>query len=153
MRISDWSSDVCSSDLHQRITIQVHGKSRDDRVEGALSRRHLVRMAGLKREAGAAVLQRNSGIGNDDARPKPLVIGLNERHHHPVLIGRRQAYGAAGPRLALTGIASMIGIDQLRTLLQIGGIEKSLRRGPPPIAITSDARRVGKGVVRYVTIR
>src|SRR3546814_9062010 len=83
-------------------------------------------MAGLKREAGAAVLQRNSGIGNDDARPKPLVIGLNERHHHPVLIGRRQAYGAAGPRLAMTGIASMIGIDKLRTLLQIGGIEKCI---------------------------
>src|SRR3546814_3382202 len=67
---------------HQRITIQVHGKSRDDRVEGALSRRHLVRMAGLKREAGAAVLQRNSGIGNDDARPKPLVIGLNRSEEH-----------------------------------------------------------------------
>src|SRR3546814_6088151 len=55
MRISDWSSDVCSSDLIEEIPIAagvaVVGPARDGRI---IAQDHLARRLGLRREAEIA---------------------------------------------------------------------------------------------------
>ncbi len=108
------------------LLFEIRGEARNDRAEWALARRDLVHMSRLEREADAAVLQRDAGTGNDDARSETLVVGLDERHHHPAVIRRREADRAAGPRFAMAGITGAIGIDQLRTLAQIRLVEKRL---------------------------
>ena len=54
-----------------------------------------VRMACLQRETCAPVLQGDPCAGDNDSRPEPFVIGLDEGDHHPVVIGGRQIDGAA----------------------------------------------------------
>src|SRR3546814_11689951 len=83
MRISDWSSDVCSSDLHERegdyhtlVRVSVQGRDGERSVAGTLfSNRtpRLVEMFGIKVEAD---LEGNMlYIVNED---KPGFIGRSE---------------------------------------------------------------------------
>src|SRR3546814_5078764 len=60
MRISDWSSDVCSSDLHSPRHKQQRGRSMDFRNVDKLNRRDMIR--------GAAML----GAGATLIAPLPL---------------------------------------------------------------------------------
>src|SRR3546814_1569981 len=68
MRISDWSSDVCSSDL----AIHTYGPARDFRAAGicvVAAAQHLRTAADLREAAGTADLAREGSV--DAARGQP----------------------------------------------------------------------------------
>src|SRR3546814_6102026 len=70
MRISDWSSDVCSSDLLARLLRQRLGGRRGFFHQGAVALRHLVHAAHSRvdlLEAGG-LLARGGGDLGDDVR-------------------------------------------------------------------------------------
>src|SRR3546814_18616386 len=76
MRISDWSSDVCSSDLIEPgadVIGMAHGR-RDAEARAAEGRRHfgdeLLARIGLRPEATAQVAREASGM----ARPMPQLM-------------------------------------------------------------------------------
>src|SRR3546814_14636673 len=66
MRISDWSSDVCSSDLAD-IGLRPLDRRRDDMV------------AGLERQAVADQAGRHGRPGVDDDVPEPVALARRER--------------------------------------------------------------------------
>src|SRR3546814_3484963 len=81
MRISDWSSDVCSSDL-RGITLAFNTVAGDtEGIETAFARHHAQRIAGQARQR-THVLSDIGGLGRLDRR-------LPGRHHAmPAQIGR-----------------------------------------------------------------
>ena len=54
--------------------------------------------AGSRREAVAAVLQRDARAGHDHARAEAQVVALDEADHHAVAVGRGEVDGAAARR-------------------------------------------------------
>src|SRR3546814_19524400 len=101
MRISDWSSDVCSSDLHQRHHRLDHGHAADAdawivaALGGDFGRR-TVAIDCLYRG------QDRTGRFARDAQP-PRLHGRTAAHEPAGLIG--EAIGAVGARAHRTGLA------------------------------------------------
>jgi hypothetical protein len=81
-----------------------------------------------QREAPAAVLQRDAGVGHHHARAEALEVGLDQRHHHPALVGRGEVGRAAAVRLAGAG-ATARAMD--RPAWRAGGGTRD-RAGAPP---------------------
>ena len=77
-------------------------------MEGALARRDVVRVAGLQREAEAAVLQRDACARHDDAAAEAPVVRLDERDHHAVGVGGAEVDGAALGGLTGAGLESAL---------------------------------------------
>ncbi len=99
------------------------GEPRDDRVERPLAPRHDVGMLGPRGEPGAAVLQRDAGVGDDDPRAEAVVVGLDEGHHPPLVVGGGQVDGAAAGRQSVTGLAGALGVEQRGAGRHVGGVE------------------------------
>src|SRR3546814_8392413 len=98
MRISDWSSDVCSSDLSKR-TAQFVGRHFGDDIERAARRvatkkyalwaaQHLyafdveqvlIARCGA-RDIDAVVMNRRAGVGCDTKRGSPNPASIDDRH-------------------------------------------------------------------------
>src|SRR3546814_5307178 len=58
MRISDWSSDVCSSDLDDRHGFLAHGPHMTPQLDANGRLRHLLTLEGLPRDTLVALLDR-----------------------------------------------------------------------------------------------
>src|SRR5207248_8472704 len=89
-------------------------EARNDRVKGSLAAGDLIRMPRFEYEAGAAILQRDAGRRHDDAGSESHVVRLDQRNHHPPLIGRTEINGASAGRRAGTEVLRARSIDQLR---------------------------------------
>ena len=109
---------------HLRRAVGVHGKGRDDGVRGALARPHLVGVTGFGAEAMAAVLQADAGARHHHAGAKAHVVGLDEGHHHPLGVGRRQVHRAAAPRRAVDRGAGALAVDQRGALAQVLALQQ-----------------------------
>src|SRR3546814_9475730 len=107
MRISDWSSDVCSSDL-------------------ALAGTHLVPMPRRQRKTATAVVQSYACSWYDDTGSEALVVGLYERHHHAVAVGRCQVNRSALRWQAGSRCARGVRVDELGPFAQVAAIEQML---------------------------
>ncbi len=118
-------------------------EARDERVEGALPRRHRVRQPGGEGEAGAAVVEREARSRHHHAGAELVEQRVDERDHVPVLVGDRQvdrlAGGAGGAgvgaehRLAQVDVAPTLGDegirqDRLRLERQVLGVAVVLRQ-------------------------
>src|SRR3546814_9490799 len=81
MRISDWSSDVCSSDLLSRsaLTAQLHRSALDP----APAARTLIFARVLDRLADAARVGVGAGRGEDDSEPAVVFGRFAQRHARP----------------------------------------------------------------------
>ena len=73
-------------------------ETRDDGVKRPFPWCDLVRMTGLQGESPAAIVQSDTGVGHHDARAEALEVGLDEGHHHAVLVSGRQVHRAAAVR-------------------------------------------------------
>ena len=67
----------------------------DDRVEGTLRRRQLVRVTGNAAEPGAAVLEHHAGRRRDDPGAERLIDALDKGYRHAIPIHHAQVGGAA----------------------------------------------------------
>ncbi len=99
-------------------------KPGNDGVEGTLARADLVRMPGLQAESGAAILQADAGAGHHDAGAEAHVIGLDERKHHPFLVGGGEVDGAALLRHARPHDLGAFHVDRFGALREIGVVEE-----------------------------
>src|SRR3546814_10707473 len=100
MRISDWSSDVCSSDLSKR-TAQFVGRHFGDDIERAARRvatqkyalwaahhlyafdvEHVLIARCGARDIDAVVINRRAGVGCDHKRGSPIPAKIYDRHRH-----------------------------------------------------------------------
>src|SRR3546814_1454439 len=84
MRISDWSSDVCSSDLH---ILNENGDRHGDTSRKSAARRIMAAQQQIKRE-------------NNDCRKQPLHDDLRSQH----VIGDGVAGGAMGTGVVRSGL-------------------------------------------------
>src|SRR3546814_1398054 len=73
MRISDWSSDVCSSDLH--------ALARHDRIGLEAHHPERIGCARLEREVVHLVVEQHAGARRHQARAVQQVDGLGGRDH------------------------------------------------------------------------
>src|SRR3546814_18380870 len=115
MRISDWSSDVCSSDLHRRLGDQHrrfalhHRASRGAEHQSAM----LGRLERLARDERADErLDQPRLLARDDAEDRELVVPAADN----ALIAPPRQY-----RLDMSGAKALPGaIERADTLMQIG---------------------------------
>src|SRR3546814_7948795 len=77
MRISDWSSDVCSSDLHQALQERLLN----------LDVGHAVELHGVGGQAEEATLERDALVGDPHAHGQRFEP-IDQRHHPEREIGR-----------------------------------------------------------------
>src|SRR3546814_14820186 len=95
MRISDWSSDVCSSDLLSRV-LRVPPRARGaDRARGAAARGAAHHLAAALRAAA----QQGAAAGLDDS-PRPLPLRPPGRAQAAARPGRRRPAPASRRRAA-----------------------------------------------------
>src|SRR3546814_1594569 len=79
MRISDWSSDVCSSDLPAvRIGVAVAEAGLERRAGGMAAK--IERRGARQRRAAAEMIVDEQPEPQHPARPQPLAIGQDETH-------------------------------------------------------------------------
>ncbi len=78
-------------------------EARDQGMERALSWREEIGVALDKREATAAILQREACSRYDDVGAERIKRGLDEAHHHPVGVGGAEIGGIAAQRIANLG--------------------------------------------------
>src|SRR3546814_2674854 len=83
MRISDWSSDVCSSDLEE----QARRPGPADRRDPRRGHQQRLPVAGGARAAGVRAAAR--GV-DDDPRPGPGLLDRHRVHHQPPGVGARR---------------------------------------------------------------
>ena len=108
---------------HDRFSRARH-EGGDDAVHRTFAASHLVRVAGGVDKAEAAVVQRDTRPGYDEARAKALVVGLDERDHAPLRIGGAQVDGATRGRRAGRVGSCPRGVDQLGAFFRVGGVEQ-----------------------------
>src|SRR5262249_8852075 len=77
-----------------------HQHAGDDRVERPPSGRKPVRVPPREREARAAVLERDAGVGGADAGAEAVVQALDEGARHAPLVHHAEVDGAARRQLA-----------------------------------------------------
>ena len=75
-----------------------------------------------------AVLQADAKLWLDAARTKAHVVALNEAHHHAVLVGGAEVYGAALHRVTSAEVLRLFHINQLRARGQVRGGQHLLGR-------------------------
>src|SRR3546814_17012573 len=75
MRISDWSSDVCSSDLDILVCAHAHRMIVPHRLCGALESKPLAVGAIVDRPAGETFVETRDGDRQDDRHDKPRKTG------------------------------------------------------------------------------
>src|SRR5690348_6344629 len=99
-------------------------KARNDRMERAFAAADQVRMTGLQRESGTAVLQADAGSRHDNAGTEAHVVRLNQRHHHPTLVSCSEVDGATRRRRAVTEVLRTGAVDQTCSRGEIAAIEQ-----------------------------
>src|SRR3546814_10156714 len=101
MRISDWSSDVCSSDLRARRTPCLHDCAQLRTIVAArdvAGKARVVRQLGPPDQVRPAAKDRRT----DDLGDDPAVAGAKQ-------VGRSRAIGPIADRLALDAVERMVG--------------------------------------------
>jgi len=99
-------------------------KAGNDRVEWPFSAGDLIRMSGRRYESDASIVHRDPRPSNDDTRAEPVVVRLDERDHHAVLIGSGKIHRAVVTGLARTGRSDAVEVDGHRELVQTRRVEK-----------------------------
>src|SRR6185503_1922920 len=95
-------------EAHHRLSL-ARDEARNDRLVGTLARSDAVRVARLEHEGRRAVLQRDT-VGYY-ARAESHVVRLDEGHHHPRGVRRREIHRTALGRLAGAELLRALGID------------------------------------------
>src|SRR3546814_9927751 len=107
MRISDWSSDVCSSDLHGRIGAQYAGAQADGVNKGQFRKSVKLRLReaafGSDQERGGASPEGVGEVGDRPCRPRfradqkgpPVVPAVQEIRHRERLQHLRTVDGTS----------------------------------------------------------
>src|SRR3546814_2245568 len=121
MRISDWSSDVCSSDLAQHVQVQ---RAREPVLEAAGRVRGLV--LEVEADAGEAVELQPQQVGVGRARG--LAAQLFERVDGPVAQGGVAAHGASRSEEHTSELQSLMRISYAVFCLK----KKNKTRTPKP---------------------
>ncbi len=111
------------AERHQRRAALRHEPG-DDGVERPLPRRDDVGARRLQRKGRAAILEADPVGRLDAARPEPLVVGLDERDHHPVRARGCERHRPAFERLAGLGRGGLVWIHQRGASVEVGGIEE-----------------------------
>ena len=65
-------------------------------------------------EAGAAIVERDAGARHDDARAETVIVRLDQRDHHAVLVRRREIDGRAAVHRARGGDGDAVAAGSLR---------------------------------------
>ena len=61
--------------------VATRDKARNDGMKRSLAPGNNIGVIGIQHKARAAILHGNAGAGNNDARTKRYIVGLNKRHH------------------------------------------------------------------------
>jgi hypothetical protein len=125
----------------------------DDGVERPLAAADLVRVAGLERKAGAAVLQADAGARHHDARAEAHVVGLDQRDHHAARVGGGKVDGAALRRLAGAEVLRAHRVDQAGARAEVHGVEQRLGGDVHRPGIGDVAVRVGEGELHRLDLQ
>lgn len=118
---------------------------------GALAGAHLVGMAGLQGETGAAIVQGNARARNQQTTAEAIEIRLNQRHHQLTIscsqVNRsplRQPWLGQGDRLPP---------DQLPPPLRISLIQHLGRTDPHILRICHLSAHIGKGQLHCLNLQ
>src|SRR3546814_2011079 len=131
MRISDWSSDVCSSDLPDELVDGVGAL-----VEAEFGHGEVERLHGLHRLADDPAVDRQRGGGRLDMRARGDAVRLSETCRVPQL-GREVAI-ALDALLPELDIAALAFHPCQREAHRIGALSVGTFPRIDPIALTSD---------------
>ena len=103
---------------HERQAI-LHHEAGDDGVERTLARRHNIRAARVERERRAAILEHEAV--RSDRRPAAVLAihAVNQRHHVPPAIRRRQIDRPAVRAHGHAGLRRGVGIDPAAERLRV----------------------------------